>query len=190
MAEWALVLANGSMSTGGVEGKIREKIVEDDKVDCMIAMPTNLFFTVTIPVCIWFFAKNKNEGQFRKRKGETLFIDARKIFTPISRVQNDLTDEQLEKIAETYRSYLGLMGYPKYKDIPGYCKVATKEEIVKFGYVLTPGRYVGAEDIEDDGEPFEKKMNRLTKEYAELSEKSKELDKQIRKNLKELGFGI
>ena len=125
-----------------------------------------------------------------ERKTTKLKIDARKIFTPISRVQNDLTDEQLEKIAGTYRSYVGEKGYPKYKDIPGYCKVATKEEIAKFGYVLTPGRYIGAEDIEDDGEPFEEKMKRLTKEYGELSEKSKELDKQIRKNLKELGFEI
>ncbi len=185
-----LVLANGSMAAGGVEGRIREKIVEDDKLDCMIAMPTNLFFTVTIPVCVWFFAKNKDNGRFRKRKGETLFIDARKIFTPIDRVQNDLTDEQLEKIAGTYRSYVGEKGYPKYKDIPGYCKVATKEEIAKFGYVLNPGRYVGAEDIEEDDEPFKEKMKRLTKEYGELSEKSKDLDKQIRKNLKDLGFEI
>ena len=185
-----LVLANGSMSSSGTEGKIREKIIEDDLVDCMIAMPTNLFFTVTIPVCIWFFTKNKDNGKFRKRKGETLFIDARKIFTPISRAQNDLTDEQLEKIAGTYRSYVGEKGYPTYKDIPGYCKVSNKEEIAKFGYVLTPGRYVGADDIEDDDEPFEQKMNRLTKEYAELSEKSKVLDREIRKNLKELGFEI
>ena len=185
-----LVLANGSMSIGGVEGKIREKIVEDDLVDCLVAMPTNLFFTVTIPVCVWFFAKNKDNGRFRKRKGETLFIDARKIFTQISRIQNDLTDKQLEKIAGTYHSYVGEKGYPKYKDIPGYCKIATKEDITKFDYVLTPGRYVGAEDVEEDDEPFKEKMNRLTKEYAELLETSKLLDKQIRKNLKELGFEI
>jgi len=185
-----LVLANGSMSTGGVEGKIREKIVEADLVDCMIAMPTNLFFTVTISVCIWFFAKNKANRRFKARKCETLFIDARKIFTPISRVQNDLTDDQIEKIAGTYRSYVGEKGYPKYKDVPGFCKVATKEEIAKFGYVLTPGRYVGAEYVEEDDEPFEEKMKKLTKEYGRLVEKSKELDKQIRKNLKDLGFEI
>ena len=185
-----LVLANGSMSIGGVEGKIREKIIEADLVDCIIAMPTNLFFTVTIPVCVWFFAKNKANGRFRSRKGETLFIDARKIFTPISRVQNDLTVDQIEKIAGTYRSFVGEIGYPKYKDVPGFCQVATKEEIAKFGYVLTPGRYVGTEDVEEDDEPFEEKMKKLTKEYGELVEKSKELDKQIRKNLKDLGFEI
>jgi len=185
-----LVLANGSMSAGGVEGKIREKIVEADLVDCMIAMPTNLFFTVTIPVCIWFFAKNKANGRFRARNGETLFIDARKIFTPISRVQNDLTADQIEKIAGTYRSFVGEKSYPKYKDVPGFCKAATKEEIAKFGYVLTPGRYVGAEDVEEDDEPFEEKMKKLTTEYGELVEKSKELDKQIRKNLGDLGFEI
>jgi len=185
-----LVLANGSMSVGGVEGKIRQKIIDADIVDCMIAMPTNLFFTVTIPVCLWFFAKNKSNGRFRNRKGETLFIDARKIFTPINRVQNDLSEKQIEQIAGTYRSYVGEKGYPKYKDIPGYCKVAKIKDISEFNYVLTPGRYVGAEDVEEDDEPFEEKMKRLTKEYGELSEKSKDLDKQIRKNLKELGFEI
>jgi len=159
-------------------------------VDCMIAMPTNLFFTVTIPVCLWFFAKNKSNGRFRNRKGETLFIDARKIFTPINRVQNNLTEKQIEQISGTYRSYVGEKGYPKYKDVPGYCKVVKIKDIAKFNYVLTPGRYVGAEDVEEDDEPFEEKMKRLTKDYGELSEKSKELDKQIRKNLKDLGFEI
>jgi len=183
-----LVLANGSMSISGIEGEIRKKIIEADLVDCMIAMPGGLFFTTTIPACLWFFAKNKSNGKYRSRKGETLFIDARKIFTPIDRVQNEFSKEQIEKIAGTYRSYVGENGYPKYKDIPGYCKVAKIEDIGKSNYVLTPGRYVGAEDVEDDGEPFEEKMKRLTKDYGELSEKSMGLDKQIRKNLKGLGF--
>jgi len=185
-----IVLANGSMSAGGTEGKIREEIIRADRVDCMIALPTNLFFTVTIPACLWFLTKNKNDGKTRKRNGETLFIDARKIFTKIDRVLNEFSDEQIEKIAGTYRSYIGEKGYPKYKDIPGYCKIATIKEIQKNNFVLTPGRYVGAEDIEDDDEPFEDKMKRLTSEYAKLSEESKTLDKEIRKNLKELGFEI
>ncbi|MDE1818368.1 MAG: N-6 DNA methylase [Thaumarchaeota archaeon] len=185
-----LVLANGSMSAGGNEGEIRKKIVEADLVDCMVALPTNLFFTVTIPACLWFIAKNKNDGESRKRIGQTLFIDARKIFTPVDRRTNEFSEEQLQRIAGTYRSYIGEKGYPKYEDISGYCKVATIEDIAKNNFVLTPGRYVGAEDVEEDDEPFEDKMKRLVKEYSELSEKSKDLDKEIRKNLKELGFEI
>lgn len=185
-----LVLANGSMSVGGVEGGIRKKIIEDDIVDCMIALSGGLFFTTTIPACLWFFAKNKNDGKTRKRNGETLFIDARKIFTPIDRVQNEFSQEQIDKIAGTYRSYIGEKGYPKYKDVQGYCKVATIEDIAKFNHVLTPGRYVGAEEIEEDDEPFQQKMKLLVNEYDKLSEESKKLDKDIRKNLKELGFEI
>jgi len=188
--ELGLVLANGSMSVGGNEGDIRKNIIEDDRIDCMIAMPTNLFYTVTIPACLWFITKNKNDGKTPNRSGKTLFIDARKIFTKVDKVLNELTDEQIDKIAGTYRSFIGEKGAPKYKDVAGYCKVATKEEIAKNNYVLTPGRYVGAEEIEDDGEPFEEKMKRLTTEYAKLSEESKKLDKEIRKNLKEIGFEI
>ena len=185
-----LVLANGSMNVSGTEGEIRKKIVEDDLVDCMIALPKGLFSTTGIPACLWFFAKNKTNGRYRNRKGETLFIDARKIFTPIDRAQNEFSEKQIEQIFTTYRSYVCEKGYPKYKDIQGYCKVATKEEIAKYNYILTPGRYVGAEDIEDDDEPFEDKMKRLTTEYAKLSEESVKLDKEIRKNLKEIGFEI
>lgn len=185
-----LVLANGSMSVGGKEGNIRQKIVEDDLVDCMVALPTNLFYTVTIPACLWFIAKNKDDGKSRKRKGEILFIDARKIFTQIDRAHNEFSPEQIEKIATTYRSFIGEEGYPKYKDILGYCKAVKIKDIEKNNFVLTPGRYVGAEEIEDDGELFEDKMKRLTSEYAKLSEESKKLDKEIRKNLKEIGFEI
>ena len=121
---------------------------------------------------------------------DLLFIDARKIFTKIDRVLNEFSPKQIEKIAGTYRSYIGEKGYPKYEDVPGYCKVATLKEIEKNNFVLTPGRYVGAEDIEDDDESFEEKMKKLVTEYTELSEESKTLDKEIRKNLKELGFEI
>ena len=185
-----LVLANGSMSGGGKEGAIREKIVKDDLIDCMIALPTNLFYTVTIPACLWFISKNKDDGKSRKRKDETLFIDARKIFTSIDRAHNELSEEQIQKIAGTYRSFIGEKGYPKYKDVAGYCKVVKITDIEKNNFVLTPGRYVGAEKIEDDGEPFEDKMKRLTTEYARLTEESAKLDKEIRKNLKGIGFEI
>jgi len=185
-----LVLANGSMSAGGQEGKIREQIVRKDRVDCMITLPTNLFFTVTIPACLWFLTKNKDDGITKKRTGKTLFIDARKIFTKVDRRINTLSTEQIEEIAGTYRSFIGEEGYPKYKDVPGYCKVSTREEIEENKFVLTPGRYVGSEDIDDDDEPFEEKMKKLTSEYAKLSEESKTLDKEIRKNLKEIGFEI
>ena len=185
-----LVLANGSMSAGGTEGKIRQKIVEDDLVDCMVALPSNLFYTVTIPACLWFIATNKDDGKSRNRKGETLFIDARKIFTPIDRAHNELSEKQIERIAGTYRSFIGEKGYPKYKDVLGYCKAVRIKDIEKNNFILTPGRYVGAEEIDDDGEPFPEKMKRLTSEYAKLSEESKKLDREIRKNLKEIGFEI
>ncbi len=185
-----LVLANGSMSAGGKEGDIREKIVKDDIVDCMVALPTNLFYTVTIPACLWFVTKNKDDGKSRKRKGETLFIDARKIFTALDRAHNELSEDQIQRITCTYRSFIGEKGHPKYKDIAGYCKAVKISDIEKNNFVLTPGRYVGAEEIEDDGEPFEDKMKRLTTEYAKLSAESKKLDKEIRKNLKGLGFEI
>ena len=185
-----LVLANGSMSAGGKEGNIRQKIVEDDLIDCMVALPTNLFYTVTIPACLWFISKNKDDGKSRKRKGETLFIDARKIFTPVDRAHNELSPKQIEKIAGTYRSFIGEEGYPKYKDEAGYCKAVKIKDIEKNNFVLTPGRYVGAEEIEDDGEPFQDKMKRLTTEYAKLSDESAKLDKEIRKNLKGIGFEI
>ena len=185
-----LVLANGSMSVGGVEGEIRKKIIENDLIDCMIALPSNLFFTTTIPACLWFFTKNKKNGKTRRRLGKILFIDARNIFTPISRAQNELSNEQIEKISSTYRSYIGEKGYPKYKNISGYCRVVIKDEIAKNNYVLTPGRYIGTEEVKEDVEPFEEKMKRFTKEYTELTEKSKTLDKKIQQNLKDLGFEI
>ena len=185
-----LVLANGSMSVGGKEGTIRQKIVEDDLIDCMVALPTNLFYTVTIPACLWFISKNKDDKKSRKRKGETLFIDARKIFTQIDRAHNELAEEQIQKIAGTYHSFIGEKGYPKYKDVAGYCKAVKISDIEKNNFVLTPGRYVGAEEVEDDGEPFPEKMKRLTSEYAKLSAESKKLDKEIRKNLKGIGFEI
>lgn len=184
------VLANGSMSVGGIEGEIRKKIIEDDLVDCMIALPVQLFYTTGIPACLWFIAKNKAQKGYRARKGETLFIDARKIFRKVDRTHNEFTDEHIKKIADIYHAYRGEARLPEYKNIPGFCKVATIEDIKKNGYVLTPGRYVGTEEMEGDGEPFEEKMERLSTQLAEQFEKSEELKKQIKANLEELGYGF
>jgi len=184
------VMANGALSVGGQDGEIRRKIIEDDLVDCIIALPVQLFYTTGIPACLWFVTKNKTQKGHRDRRGETLFIDARKLFRKVDRTHNELTDEHIKTIADTYHAYRGEAGMPEYTDISGFCKVATIDEIKENGYVLTPGRYVGTEEIEDDGEPFEEKMERLTAELAELFEKSEELKKQIKANLEEQGYGI
>ncbi len=184
-----LVLDNTSMTSGGQEGIIRQKIIEDDLVDCMIALPDGLFFTVQIPACLWFITKNKDDGKSRKRTGETLFIDARTIFTPIDRKQNEFSPKQLEKIVNTYRSYIGMKGYPKYKNILGYCKILTIKDLSKFKFTLNPGKYVGHDKIIDD-EPLASKMKNLLQEYSKLSKESTRIDKEISKNFKELGYEI
>ncbi len=185
-----IVLSNGSMTGSGVEGEIRKKIIEEDLVDCMVSLPERLFFTTPIPACLWFFTTNKNDGITRKRNGETLFIDARKIFTPIDKAQNEFSEEQVDRISGTYRSYIGEKGHPKYKDVSGYCKVATIKNIAQFNYLLTPGRYVGAEEIDEDIEPFEQKMKYLINEYEKLSEHSMLIDKQILQHFTKLGIEI
>jgi len=184
------VLANGSMAsnTRG-EGEIRKAIIEADFVDCMIALPSQLFYGAMIPACLWFISRNKKNGRFRDRSGETLFIDVRKMGRMIDRTHRELSDEDIKKIAGTYHAWRGEKDAGKYKDIPGFCKSAKVEEIASHGYVLTPGRYVGAEEVEDDGEPFEEKMQRLTKKLREQFEESAKLEKAIKANLKELGFG-
>ena len=154
----------------------------------MVALPTNLFYTVTIPACLWFISKNKNDGKTRKRINETLFIDARKIFTPIDRAHNELSAEQIQKITGTYRSFIGTKGYPKYKNVAGYCKASVISDIRKNNFILTPGLYVGFEEIKNDEEPFLDKMKRLAQEYTKYSKTSKRLDMQIHENLKEMGF--
>jgi type I restriction enzyme M protein len=203
------VLANGSMSSNqSGEGEIRKVIIEADLVDCMVALPGQLFYSTQIPVCLWFFARNKNNGRFRDRRGETLFIDARKLGTMIDRVHRELTDDDLVKIAGTYHLWRGdpvsvtamdggsagnagaIAGQSRhYKDVAGFCKSATLEDIRKHGHVLTPGRYVGAEAAEDDGEPFEEKMRRLTATLREQQAEAAKLDVVIAANLKGLGYG-
>jgi len=222
------VLANGSMSSNqSGEGDIRRKLIEADLVDCMVALPGQLFYSTQIPVCLWFIARNKSgqpspglrppspsgrgtggEGkQLRDRRGETLFIDARKMGTLIDRVHRELTDADLQKIVTTYHAWRGDQrdagpgssenlklktenSTSGYADVAGFCKSATTEEIKAHGFVLTPGRYVGAEEVEDDGEPFEEKMPRLVAELNAQFAESAKLEKLIKANLKGLGYGI
>ena len=183
------VLANGSMSSNqSGEGYIRKAIIEADLVDCMVALPGQLFYSTPIPVCLWFLARNRKNGRFRDRRGETLFIDARKMGTLIDRVHRELTDDDLAKIAGTYHAWRGDKGAGKYADVPGFCKAAKLDDIRKHGHVLTPGRYVGAEAAEDDGEPFEEKMRRLAATLREQQAEGAKLDTAIAANLKELGY--
>ena len=184
------VLANGSMSsnTSG-EGEIRKAIIEADLVDCMVALPGQLFYSTQIPVCLWFIARDKKNGRFRDRSGETLFIDARKLGTLIDRVHRDLTDDDIAKITGAYHAWREDKDAGKYEDVPGYCKAATLENIRKHGHVLTPGRYVGAAQAEDDGEPFDEKMKRLTATLREQMKEAGRLDRTIEANLRELGHG-
>ena len=183
-----IVLANGSMSsTQSGEGEIRQKLVEADLVDCMVALPGQLFYATQIPVCLWFLTKNKAAKGHRSRKGETLFIDARKIGRMEDRTHKVFDPEDIARIADTYHGWRNQDG--TYEDAAGFCKSADLEEIKSHDFVLTPGRYVGAEDIEDDGEPFEEKMARLTAQLSEQMAEGAELDEQIRKALGGLGFG-
>ncbi len=183
------VLANGSMSsnTSG-EGEIRKNIIERDLVDCMVALPSQLFYNTMIPACLWFIARGKKNSRFRDRRGEVLFIDARKMGVMVDRRHRELTDEEVQKIASTYHAWRGEGG--KYQDVKGFCKAVKLDEIRKHGHILTPGRYVGAEETEEDEEDFEEKMKQLTAELAEQFKKSKELEKEIEKNLGELGYVI
>jgi type I restriction enzyme M protein len=185
------VLANGSMSSNqSGEGEIRKALIEADLVDCMVALPGQLFYSTQIPVCLWFLAKNKNDGKRRNRRRETLFIDARKLGTLIDRVHRELTDNDIRKIVSTYHAWRGDGGAEACTDIPGFCKSATTAEIAGHGHVLTPGRYVGAEAVEEDGEPFEEKMGRLVSELNAQFAESAKLEAAIRENLKGLGYGF
>lgn len=184
------VLANGSMSSNqSGEGEIRKAIIEADLVDCMVALPGQLFYSTQIPVCLWFLARNKKNGRFRDRRGETLFIDARKMGSMLDRVHRELTQEDILRIANTYHAWRQdkpsrrAESLAEYKDVSGFCRSATLAEIQSHGYVLTPGRYVGAEEMADDGEPFAEKMSRLSATLEKQFAESAKLEKQIRRNL-------
>ena len=176
-----MVLANGSLSSqSGGEGEIRKNIINADLVDCIVAMPAQLFYTTQIPVSLWFISKNK------KQKNKTLFIDARKMGTMVTRKLRELTDEDIKKLADTYKAYTdGTL-----EDVKGFCAVKDIKDIAEQDYILTPGRYVGIEEQEDDGEPFEEKMSRLTAELSEMFKKSHDLEEEIRKNLGAIGYEI
>lgn len=177
----ACILANGSLSASGQEGEIRKKIIEKDLVDCIIAMPTNLFYTVTVPCSIWIINRNK------KQKEKTLFINATNLGTMVTRRLRELSEEDIKKIANTYHSY---QNNENYENVKGFCYSATTEEIKSNDYVLTPGRYVGVEEAEDDGIPFEEKMKNITAELSKQFEESHKLEEEIRKNLKAIGYEI
>ena len=193
------VLANGSMSSNqSGEGEIRKAIVEADLVDCMVALPGQLFYSTQIPVCLWFLARDKsgrrsraggNPVSFRNRRGETVFIDARKLGSMTDRTHRELTDEDHARIAGTYHAWRGDNDAGEYADVAGFCKATKLDDIRKHGHVLTPGRYVGAEAAEDDGEPFEEKMQRLAATLREQQHEAAKLDAAIAANLKELGYG-
>ena len=183
-----IVLANGSLSSNtSNEGEIRKNLLEADLVDVIVALPDKLFYSTGIPVSLWILNRNKkNNSGFRSRESEVLFIDARKLGEMIDRRHRELKDEDIEKISETYHKWRNKDG--EYEDIQGFCKSATIEEIRSHEYVLTPGRYVGIEEIEDDGIPFDEKMINMTEELAELFAKSRHLEEEIRKNLGGIGY--
>jgi type I restriction enzyme M protein len=176
-----MVLANGSLSSqSGGEGEIRRRIIEDDLVEGIVAMPTQLFYTTQIPVSLWFLNRNK------RQKGKTLFIDARKMGSMVSRRLREMTAEDIAKISATFTAF----DAGNLVDLQGYCAAIPTEEIARQGYVLTPGRYVGIEEQEDDGEPFEEKMTRLTSELSDMFKRSHELEEEIRKRLGTIGYEI
>ncbi len=212
------VLANGSMSSNqSGEGEIRRSLIEADLVDCMVALPGQLFYSTQIPACLWFLARDRKDGtpspggagggeRFRDRRGHVLFIDARKLGRMVDRTHRELTDEDVARIAATYHAWRragaqvprgpgmaesgrGEKEAGEYADVAGYCKSAVLEEVRKHGHVLTPGRYVGAEVPQDDGEPFEEKMQRLAAQLREQQAEAAKLDAAIAANLKELGYG-
>jgi type I restriction enzyme M protein len=173
------------------EGEIRKAIIEADLVDCMIALPGQLFYSTQIPVCLWFLARDKRNAKFRERRGQTLFIDARKLGKMTDRVHLELTVEDVQRIAQTYHAWRGgddpfsnpHSAIHQYENIPGFCNSATVDDIRVQGHVLTPGRYVGTEEVEDTGEPFNQTMQRLTATLKEQFAESSKLEKTIRNNL-------
>lgn len=182
-----IVLANGSMNSNtGNEGEIRKAMIEAGLIDCMVALPAQLFYNTMIPACLWFLARNKTNGKFRDRSNEILFIDARKLGVMVSRRNRELTDEDIQKIAATYHNWRNAKG--DFSDVAGFCKAANLEEVRKNNYVLMPGRYVGTEEEEDDGVLFADKIAALTTKLAEQLDKGHSLEQEIRETLKSIGY--
>jgi type I restriction enzyme M protein len=185
-----VVLANGSMSSNqSGEGDIRKDLIDKDLVDCMVALPGQLFYSTQIPACLWFLSRNKKNSQPRDRSGQILFIDTRKMGVMVDRTRRELTEADIQKVGATYHAWRGEKEAGDYADIPGFCKSAELKEVQGHGYVLTPGRYVGSEAAEDDDEPFEQKFPRLIAELETQFTESDKLTAQIRHNLKYLGGG-
>lgn len=184
------VLANGSMSTStSAELTIRKNLIASDIVECIVTMPGQLFYSTQIPVCLWFLTRNKAANGKRAREGEILFIDARKLGHMVDRTHRELSDEDIRKVADTFHAWRGT-NEQTYEDVAGFCKAATLDEVREHDYILTPGRYVGLEEAEEDDEPFEEKMARLTTELAEQFAESKRLEEEIRKMLGGIGYGV
>ncbi len=183
-----IVLANGSLSSNtSNEGVIRKNLIESKLVDAIVALPDKLFYSTGIPVSLWILNRNKIDNpKFRSREDEILFIDARNLGEMVDRRHRELNDEDIKRIADTYHNYRNVNG--DYEDIQGFCKAAKLEEVREHEYVLTPGRYVGIEEAEDDGVPFEEKMENLTSELGELFAKSRRVEEEIRKNLGAIGY--
>jgi type I restriction enzyme M protein len=188
------VLANGSMSSNSSnEGEIRKNIVEADLVDCMVALPGQLFYNTPIPACLWFVARDKQNSRLRNRCGEVLFIDARKMGVLVDRRHRELTQEDTKKISDTYHAWRGELvdgNKLEYADVAGFCMSIKLEMIRKQNHILTPGRYVGAEEEEEDEEVFDEKMKKLTGELEKLMETGQTLDEKIKENLKKIGYGF
>ena len=183
------VLANGSMSSAqSGEGEIRKNLIEEGLVDCMVALPGQLFYSTQIPACLWFLARDRSNGRFRNRKEEILFIDARRLGRMVDRTHRELTDEDIASIADTYHAWRSGEDN-SYADVPGFCRSAPLDEVRKHGHVLTPGRYVGAPPQEEDSEPFDEKMKRLVAEFHQYQGEGARLDAAISRNLELLGFG-
>jgi len=189
-SEKAFVLANGSMSSNqSGEGEIRKNIIEADLLDCMVALPGQLFYSTPIAVCLWFIARDKRNGRFRDRRGETLFIDARRMGALVDRVHRELSDDDIARIAGVYHAWRGDRYADKYVNEPGFCMAAKVEEIRKHDYVLTPGRYVGSDATPEDEEPFAEKIARLTATLRLQQTEATNLNTAIDSTLKELGHG-
>jgi type I restriction enzyme M protein len=185
------VLANGSMSSNqSGDGEIRKAIIEADLVDCMVTLPGQLFYTTPIAVCLWFLAKNKRPAKMHDRRKKTLFIDARSLGHVEDRKYRALSDEDINRIAGTYHSWCGKEGPKPYVDVPGFCASVTTEEIARHDYKLTPGPYVGTEELEVDEVPFEEKMEALVSELAVQRKTAAELDLKVREALNTIGYDV